>query len=55
MYEWGTLGLGNRASRDIPVQILNLKAKQILCSLNHTLLIDLDNNLWSFGITDIVN
>ena len=42
-------GLGDIKSIDIPIQIPNLKAQQISSVSSYTLLIDLNNNVWSFG------
>jgi alpha-tubulin suppressor-like RCC1 family protein len=56
----GQLGLGvdnghgplcacNMINRYKPVKILNIKAKQVSAGFYHTILIDLDHNVWSFG------
>ncbi len=48
----GELGLGdNTNSRYIskPTKINDIKAKSISCGHSHTLLIDMNNNVWSFG------
>lgn len=45
----GFLGLGVKQDRNIPTQIPNLKAKQISCGHNITAIIDLENNVWTFG------
>jgi len=41
-----------QVSTDIPTPILGLKAQQVATGQFHTLLIDLDNNVWSFGHND---
>lgn len=48
---YGQLGLGNQQSETIkfPRQIPNIKAKAVACGENHTIIIDMDNNVWSFG------
>ncbi len=51
----GQLGLGDNGygtNRNIPTKINNIKAKFVSCGENHTVLIDMDNNVWSFGSND---
>ena len=55
----GQLGLGDRISRNIPFRVsfyiegnteeIGIKIKQISCGVFHSLIIDHDDNLWSFG------
>lgn len=54
----GQLGLGNQMIHFSPTQVLpitgqNLKAKAISCGKSHTILIDLNNNVWAFGGNDM--
>lgn len=50
----GQLGLGDNEHRNIPIQIPNLKAKQIAAGANHTLIIDNENNIWFFAGRHVV-
>ena len=48
----GQLGLGNNGdntNRNVPTKINNIKAKYVSCGYFYTMLIDMDNNVWSFG------
>jgi len=50
--EDGQLGLGDNGEdteRNKPTQIPNIKAKQIACGENHSMIIDMNGNVWSFG------
>ena len=47
--ELGQLGLGDKEDRNIPTEISDLKVKQISPGVYSTMVIDLDNNIWSFG------
>ena len=50
--EFGQLGFGDNYEEDYistPTQIQNVKAKQIACGGNHSMIIDLNDNVWSFG------
>ena len=47
--EFGQLGMGNNI--DIPTKINNIKGDNISACQNHSLLVDMDNNLWGFGDT----
>jgi alpha-tubulin suppressor-like RCC1 family protein len=51
--EYGQLGLGDTTNRYIPSPVLingvNFKVKDIACSGHHSLAIDINDNLWSFG------
>lgn len=51
---YGQLGINDELNRrrDIPRQIMFLKAKQVSAGGYHTLLIDLDDNVWAFGNND---
>jgi alpha-tubulin suppressor-like RCC1 family protein len=42
-------GLGDNRDRNRPIQIINLKSKQASGKSNHTIVIDLDDNVWTFG------
>ena len=47
---YGQLGLGDGEDRNIPTQIpSDIKAKQIACGGQHSMIIDTDSNSWSFG------
>jgi len=49
---FGQLGLGDNGldtDRNIPTQIPNIKAKQIACGEQHSMIIDMNDNVWSFG------
>lgn len=49
---FGQSGLGHdfrKTSRNIPTQIPNLKAKQVSAGEVHSMVLDLDNNVWVFG------
>src|SRR4029079_10784385 len=50
---YGQLGLNNINNRLIPTIILfhdkPIKAKAISCGYNHTIIIDIENNVWAFG------
>jgi alpha-tubulin suppressor-like RCC1 family protein len=49
---YGQLGIGDNAVINIsktPTKIQNLKAKQIYAGGNHTIIIDIENNIWVFG------
>lgn len=48
----GELGLGDNRKRNVPTRIPDLKAKQIVAGFAHTLVIDVDDNLWSCGIAN---
>jgi len=52
--EHGQLGLGlARYTRiKVPTQIPDIKAQQVSCGKSHTILIDLDNNVWVCGRND---
>ena len=41
-----------REDRNIPTQIPNIKAKVVSCGNYHTMIIDLNNNVWAFGYND---
>jgi alpha-tubulin suppressor-like RCC1 family protein len=41
--------LGVNDNGEIPMRILNLRAKEISTGSEHTVMIDLDDNVWSFG------
>lgn len=43
------LGLGDSRNRNVPTQIHNLRAKKASAGSQHTVVIDLENNLLSFG------
>lgn len=45
----GELGLGDKINRNVPTQIPALKGKDGSMGTVHTLLLDLNDNLWSFG------
>jgi alpha-tubulin suppressor-like RCC1 family protein len=45
----GQLGLGDNQDKNIPTQIPDFKAKQISAGSSHTVVIDLDYNIWTFG------
>lgn len=49
--EYNEIGLGLNPDRYIPVQILNPVNKAIFvsCGSHHTLIIDMDNNVWATG------
>ena len=46
---YGQLGLGDNINRSVPTLLINFKAKYSKCGLHHTILIDLENNLWGMG------
>ena len=49
---YGQLGLGydgDNTNRNIPTKINGIKAKYVSCGFRYTVLIDMDNNVWSFG------
>ena len=50
---YGQLGLGDMINRNVPtiltVNDKNLKAKNISSCVAHTMIIDLDDNVWGFG------
>jgi alpha-tubulin suppressor-like RCC1 family protein len=56
---YGQLGLGDQQNRSVPTQLMRMvprrqgyhevKAKAIACGRQHTVLIDMQDNLWSFG------
>jgi alpha-tubulin suppressor-like RCC1 family protein len=45
----GQLGLSDDENRTISTQIPELKAKQISAGAEHTVIIDLNDNVWTFG------
>ena len=48
----GQLGLGdneNRTSVSAPTQVPNLKGKEVSTGAGHTVIIDLEKNIWTFG------
>jgi alpha-tubulin suppressor-like RCC1 family protein len=50
--EFGELGLGDNNNRNIPEQLfwnLESKAKSISCGQVHTVMIDINNYVWTFG------
>ena len=50
--EYGQLGLGDNETKrrvSTPTKIPNLKAKQVSVGECHTVIIDLENNVWTFG------
>lgn len=49
--DWGQLGLGYSSFRPIitPIQVPDVKAKYISCGNNHTMMIDMEDNLLAFG------
>jgi alpha-tubulin suppressor-like RCC1 family protein len=50
---YGQLGLGDNYDRNIPTILSNMgqnfKAKSVSCGEDHTMMIDFDDNVWSFG------
>jgi alpha-tubulin suppressor-like RCC1 family protein len=50
--QFGKLGLGDNQNRNIPTQILNFKVKQQAAGANHTVIIYLENNIWTFGYNE---
>ena len=44
--------LDDNRNRYIPTQIPNMKAKSSSCGYTHTIIIDIDNNVWAFGWND---
>ena len=52
---YGELGLGLISNPDsvfiinTPTQISGIKAKAVSCGYSHTIIIDLNNNVWAFG------
>lgn len=54
--QFGELGLGNTQNRNKPTPIPNLnllgKAKQVSAGFYHTVIIDLENNVWTFGLNN---
>jgi alpha-tubulin suppressor-like RCC1 family protein len=44
----GQLGLGDHRDRNSPIQISNLKAKYFSTGDTHTIVIDIENNVWIF-------
>jgi len=52
---YGQLGLGNigyGVNRNKPTQIHNIKAKQIACGVKHSLIMDINDDVWSCGNND---
>jgi len=45
----GQLGLGDNTNRNTPTQIPNIKATQISCGDDFSMIIDTNSNVWSFG------
>ena len=50
MVIWGQLGLGDSIIRNIPIKIPNIIAKSVSCGGVHTVIIDMNNEVWSFGL-----
>jgi len=55
--DYGQLGLGDTEDINIPTptQIMRpsgIKAKHVSCGAYHSILIDMNNNVWSFGLND---
>jgi alpha-tubulin suppressor-like RCC1 family protein len=50
--EYGQLGLGDKYERLLPTKIPNIKALSVSCGGFHTIIIDLDNNVWTMGKND---
>lgn len=50
----GELGLGDMQSQtiSIPTQVSNFKVRQVSCGHRHTVLIDMQNNVWSCGFNN---
>lgn len=49
----GQLGLGDNKDRNIPTRIPGIYAKAIACGIAHTIIIDLNDNVWAFGLNDL--
>ena len=45
----GVLRLGDDVYMTIPTKIPNLYAKSVSCGTEHTVIIDINNEVWSFG------
>jgi alpha-tubulin suppressor-like RCC1 family protein len=48
----GQLGLGDNIDRNVPVQIQDLKVKQVSAGSRFTVAIDLEDNVWVFGANE---
>jgi alpha-tubulin suppressor-like RCC1 family protein len=46
---FGQLGLGDDQNRNRPTLISNIKAQAVFCGGFHTMIMDLNNNIWFFG------
>lgn len=42
-------GLGDNDNKNKLIKLPNMKAKNISTGLSHSLIIDINNNVWSFG------
>ena len=45
----GQLGLNDRDERSDPTILLGIKGKSVVCGFYHTIIIDMDNNIWGMG------
>ena len=43
------LGLPSKEDRNQPILLFNTKVKSVSCGAQHTMVIDLDNNIWRMG------
>ena len=43
--QWGQLGLGDNQDKNTPTLLTQIKAKSVDCGKNHTIIIDLSNNV----------
>jgi len=49
---YGNLGVRDFHDKDIPTKIPKIKAQQVSAGVSHSLILDLEGNVWAFGLNE---